>query len=157
MMRRNDRQVNADEELLGIINDGKIIQIAFIDGNEPYIVTMNYGFTADEGKIKFYFHSAVEGRKIDLIAKEPRICFSISICDPFVAGEKACNYGMKYRSVVGYGKIRLLTDEKEKIYGLNCLMEQYTGKSEWDYDAEMMKKTAVIRLDVEEISGKRKK
>ena len=156
-MRRTDREITAQEDLLDILKAGKIIQIAFIDKNEPYIVTLNYCFNLPaDNKIRFYFHSALEGRKIDLIRANPRVCFSISICDPFVVGEKACNYGIKYRSVVGYGKMSA-KDEEEKIFGLNLLMEQYTGKKGWEYDDEVMKKTAVTCLEVERISGKRKK
>jgi len=118
---------------------------------------MNYGFIWNsDDKIRLYFHSANEGRKIEIIKKNPRVCFSISICDPFVAGERACNYGMKYRSVVGYGKIRIVEDNEEKLSGLNLLMDQYTGKSDWNYEDEMLKKTTVSCLEVEQISGKRK-
>jgi nitroimidazol reductase NimA-like FMN-containing flavoprotein (pyridoxamine 5'-phosphate oxidase superfamily) len=157
-MRRTDRQVNTKEELLDILKAGKVIQIAFIDNDEPYMVTMNYGFIWNsDDKIRLYFHSANEGRKIEIIKKNPRVCFSISICDPFVAGERACNYGMKYRSVVGYGKIRIVKDNEERLSGLNLLMEQYTGKSDWSYEEEMLKKTTVSCLEVEQISGKRKK
>jgi len=156
-MRRTDRQVNTKEALFDILKAGKIIQIAFIDNDEPYIVTMNYGFIWNsDDKIRLYFHSANEGRKIEIIKKNPRVCFSISICDPFVAGERACNYGMKYRSVVGYGKIRIVEDNEEKLSGLNLLMDQYTGKSDWNYEDEMLKKTTVSCLEVEQISGKRK-
>lgn len=157
-MRRTDRELKTKEELLDVLKTGKIIQIAFIDKDEPYIVTMNYGFLWDsDDKIRFYLHSANEGRKITIIKKNPKVCFSISICDPFVAGEKACNYGMKYRSIVGYGKMRIVNDNDERISGLNFLMEQYTGKSDWNYDEEMLKKTTVSCLEVEQISGKRKK
>jgi nitroimidazol reductase NimA-like FMN-containing flavoprotein (pyridoxamine 5'-phosphate oxidase superfamily) len=64
-----------------------------------------------------YFHSANEGRKIECIESNPNVCFTIAISDPFVTGEKACNYGMKYRSVVGYGNIRIVEDTNERITG----------------------------------------
>jgi nitroimidazol reductase NimA-like FMN-containing flavoprotein (pyridoxamine 5'-phosphate oxidase superfamily) len=156
-MRRTDRELKSKEELINVLNDGKIIQIAFIDGNEPYLVTLNYGYSWDDGKIKFYFHSAPEGRKINCIKNSPRVCFSISICDPFVQGVKACNYGMKYRSVVGYGQMIIVENNEERVRGLNLLMKQYTGKDNWIYDADIMKKTMVSCLEVEKISGKRKK
>jgi nitroimidazol reductase NimA-like FMN-containing flavoprotein (pyridoxamine 5'-phosphate oxidase superfamily) len=87
----------------------------------------------------------------------PRVCFSISICDPFVTGEKACNYGMKYRSIVGYGKIGIVASEEERKNGLNLIMKKYTGKDQWDYDEEMLGKTTVTCLEVETLTGKRKK
>ena len=156
-MRRPDRELKSKEEFINVLNDGKIIQIAFIDGNEPYLVTLNYGYSWVGDTIKFYFHSAPEGRKINCIKNSLRVCFSISICDPFVQGEKACNYGMKYRSVVGYGQMKIVENNEERVLGLNLLMKQYTGKDNWTYDADIMKKTMVSCLEVEKISGKRKK
>ncbi len=156
-MRRTDRELKSKEELKNVLNDGKIIQIAFIDENEPYIVTLNYGYIWDEEKIKFYFHSATDGRKINCIRNNPRVCFSISICDPFIQGEKACNYGMKYRSIVGYGRMKIVESDDERIFGLNLLMKQYTGKDNWIYDDNIIKITTVSSLDVEKMSGKRRK
>ena len=156
-MRRTDRELTSKEELIDVLNGGKIVQVAFIDENEPYIVTLNYGYRWNAEKIRLYFHSATEGRKIKCIKNNPNVCFTIAICDPFVQGEKACNYGMKYRSVVGYGRMRIVENDEERILGLNLLMEQYTGNDNWAYDDDMMKKTMVHCLEVEKISGKRKK
>ena len=156
-MRRKDRKLTTKEELLDILENGKIVQIAFQDKNQPYIVTLNYGFYWTNENPVLYFHCANEGRKIECIKFNPEVCFSISICDPFVKGENACNYGMKYRSIVGYGKIRIVTDSEEKINGLNLIMKQYTGNNNWTYEDEMMNKTTVISLEVHEITGKRKK
>jgi uncharacterized protein len=156
-MRRTDRELKTTEEIIDVLNSGKIIQIAFIDNNEPYIVTLNYGCVFENENIRLYFHSAPEGRKIDCIKNSPNVCFSISICDPFIAGEKACNYGMKYRSVIGYGRMRIVESNEERLNGLNVLMKQYTVKDTWNYDDEIIKKTMVSCLDVEKITGKRKK
>jgi nitroimidazol reductase NimA-like FMN-containing flavoprotein (pyridoxamine 5'-phosphate oxidase superfamily) len=155
-MRRTERELKSKEDLKNILDDGKIIQIAFVNDNEPYIVTLNYGYILDKDKIKFYFHSAPEGRKINCIKSNPKVCFSISISDPFVIGEKACNIGIKYRSIVGYGKMKIIENEDERIFGLNLLMKQYTGKDNWIYDNEIMKRTTVSCLEVDKISGKRK-
>jgi len=156
-MRRTDRELLKPEEITDVLSAGTIAQIAFIDGQESYIVTMNYGFSDDPSGLKLYFHCANQGRKIDCIRNNPQVCFTISICDPFTPAAKACGYGMKYRSVVGYGKIRIITDDTERITGLNQLMKQYTGKDSWEYDQEMLKKTTVFCLDVERISGKQRK
>jgi len=156
-MRRRDRELCSTVDIEDVLRCGKIAQIAFIDNHQPYIVTMNYGYVINENEIRVYFHSANEGRKIDCIKNNPNICFTIAICDPFVAGDKACNYGMKYRSVVGYGKIRIVNDMNEIITGLDLLMKQYTGKDNWEYDDEMLKRTTVTCIDVQSISVKRKK
>jgi len=156
-MRRSDRSLEDKTDIANILKDGKIIHIAFQDKTEPYIVTLNYGFDFIDDNLTFYFHSANEGRKLNIIKYNPLVCFSISICDPFVSGEKACNYGMKYRSIVGYGTLNILSDENDRIYALNKLMENYTGKSRWEYDVTIFNKTTVTRLDVDTFSAKMKK
>lgn len=155
-MRRSDRELKTTEEIIDVLKSGTVIQIAFIDNGEPYIVTLNYGYVVDGEAIKLYFHSATAGRKIECIKHNPNVCFSIAICDPLIKGENACGYGMKYRSVVGYGEIRIVENSEEKISALNLLMKQYTGKDSWEYDNKMLEITTVSCLDVERITGKRK-
>jgi len=155
-MRREDRALTSKEEWIDVFNLGKAVQIAFIDGNEPYIVTMNYGYSWIASMPKLYLHSAPEGRKIDCIRKNPRVCFSISIPESLTEAQNACGYGMKYRSVVGYGSMKIVESTDERIAGLNLLMNHYTAKGHWEFDTNTLKNTMVICLDVGTLSGKRK-
>ncbi|MHC1738990.1 MAG: pyridoxamine 5'-phosphate oxidase family protein [Ignavibacteriaceae bacterium] len=155
-MRRNDRELKTVAELTDVLESGSVAQVAFIQNNAPYIVSLNYGFSVNGTEIKLFFHSAGEGRKIDCIKSNPDVCFTVAICDPLIEGEEACDYSMKFRSVVGYGKMRLIEDEDEKIFGLNRIMNHYTRVDTWDYNKEMLKNTTVICLDAESITGKRK-
>jgi nitroimidazol reductase NimA-like FMN-containing flavoprotein (pyridoxamine 5'-phosphate oxidase superfamily) len=156
-VRRKDRELNSIDEIAEVLSCGNVAQIAFVVNGQPYIVSMNYGYSIDENCIKLYFHSANEGRKIDCIQNYPDVCFTVAISDQFVAGEKACDYGMKYRSVVGYGKIRIVEDHNERTTGLNLLMKQVTGNDSWNYDEVMLKRTTVSCIDVATISGKCKR
>ena len=61
---------------------------------------------------------------------------------------------MKYRSVVGMGRITFVTEAAEKIQGLQTIMVHYTGQSSPTFKEELVEKTTVLRLDIEEISGK---
>ena len=102
-----------------------------------------------------YFHSAHEGRKIECIKKNPKVCFAISICDSFIKGKEACNFSLNYRSIVGYGTIQIVKHAEEKVFGQNLLMNHYTGNNDWPFDGDMMSKTTVCCLDVEKMTGKR--
>lgn len=155
VIRRSDREITATEDFTGILKDGTSAQIAFIDGNEPYLVTLSYGFAWQSGRLKLYFHSAHEGRKIECVKKNPKVCFAITICDSFVKGKEACRFSLKYRSIVGYGTMLIVKHAEEKVFGLNLLMNQHTGKIDWPFDRNMMSKTTVCRLDVEKMTGKR--
>lgn len=156
-MRRKDRKLDSENETMMILQEGKTIQLAFVDGEEPYIVTMNYGYEQGSSGLRIYFHSALEGRKIDCLKRNPHVCFTVVLCDNFVAGEKACNYGMKYRSVVGTGTLRIVEDSVERKKGLDLLMEHCTGKRNWEYEEQMLARTLVLCLEVKEFSGKQKK
>jgi len=155
-MRRKDRELNKIDELSDILHNGSIAQIAFIDDGRPYIVTMNFGFSIDGHKIKLFFHSAPEGRKIKCIKNNPEVCFTVAIPDPLIEGESACQYSMKYRSIVGYGKIKILEDQSAKIIALNKIMHHYTGLDKWEYEKTVIKNTTLFCLEVESITGKRK-
>ncbi|MBL7113504.1 MAG: pyridoxamine 5'-phosphate oxidase family protein [Bacteroidales bacterium] len=151
-MRRNDKEILDPKEIEGILQEGILCSIAFTDGTEPYLITVNYGYR--DGCI--YFHSAKEGKKMDMIAKYPKVCFQVIVDDELVKGEKTCSdFTMKYRSVVGYGRISLLQTEEEKSDGLNVLMEQHTGQGEHVFEKNSLRETAVLRIDIESMTGKK--
>ena len=157
-MRRKDRELKNEQEILDVLAAGEIAQIAFVEDGEPYIVTMNYGYEQEGEWLQLYFHSAREGRKIECIKKNPRVCFTVALPGDLVTGERACDYGMKFSSVVGYGTLSILESEQERLHGLKILMKQFTesANKEWEFDPHVMHATTVLRLDVETITGKRK-
>ena len=121
------------------------------DRNEPYLVTVNYGYRDNT----IYFHSAQEGKKIDWLRKNPRVCFMIYIDDELVKGENPCrDWSMKYKSMIGYGHAYLIDDPAEKEIGFNVLMSQYTGQKSFIFEEKNLKETAVIKIEIEEISVK---
>ncbi|ULQ59526.1 pyridoxamine 5'-phosphate oxidase family protein [Brucepastera parasyntrophica] len=156
-MRRHDREVTDKNEIKKILLEGDVCHLAFFDGTEPYIVTMNYGFFWDE-KLSLYFHSAKEGRKIDIIPEHPMVCFSIDTGHELVSAKHACGWSMKYKSLVGTGLLELVADPDEKIRGMNLLMEHYAGEAgPYNYENRILEQTTVLRLQVNSFSGKEKK
>ena len=155
-MRRKERQINENSDIESIILRCDVCRIAFADNNTPYIVTMNFGYQKGE-KSSIYFHCAPEGRKIDLISGNNYVCFEMDTDHHLYTGEKDCDWGMNYSSVVGYGRITIVSEREEKKKGLDCIMAHYSGRKEFDYDEKVFNRTAVLRLDIEEITGKQKK
>jgi uncharacterized protein len=153
-MRRQDREITDIQELETIINNCDVCRVAFADGNVPYIVTMNFGYSGENGKI--YFHSAREGRKIDMILKNNYVCFEMDTNHVLHEGSKACDFGMSYSSVVGYGHITIVNDPVERISGLNQIMSHYTGKAGYYYKQNVLERTMVLRLDISGMTGKKK-
>ena len=154
-MRKKEREVSDIVEIESIISRADVCRIAFADQNVPYIVTLNFGYSGGEKKI-FWFHCAKEGRKLDMIKKNNYVCFELDTDHEIIEGKLACDYGMKYSSVVGYGYISIVNDNEEKIKGLNHIMEHYTGREEFEYKSEILEKTALLRLEVSNMSCKRK-
>ncbi len=154
-MRRKDRQVLDPQQIDSIIQKADVCRIAFADGNTPYIVAMNFGYRRGNPS-QLFFHCANTGRKIDLIHKNNYVCFQMDTDHILVPGEIACDYTMTFQSIVGYGHIHIVKNLDEKIDGLNVLMNQYTEKQDWTYSNEMLKRTTVLRIDIESISAKKK-
>ena len=153
-MRRTDRAVTDDEKIQAIIEKAKIVHIGMIDDNRPYVVPMQYGFVSAEGKLTLYVHCAKEGRKLDIIKKNPHVFIELETDVALVSGgDIPCKYGSAYASVMGDGIAILVEDVQEKILGLQLLMTAQTGRA-FEITAQMTESVAVLRLDVPHISAK---
>ena len=124
-----------------------------VDGDEPYVVPMNYGYTMEEGKLTLYLHGAKWGRKLDLMRANPKVFFSIE-CDvqPF-DGDIACRYGTSYSSILGKGTAEILEDVEEKKAGLSIFMKTQTGK-DFTFDDKMVSIVSVIKINVSAYTAK---
>jgi uncharacterized protein len=153
-MRRKEREITDIQELESIINKSDVCRVAFADANIPYIVTMNFGYSCEERRI--YFHCAREGRKLEMAKKNNYVCFEMDTDHVLHDGKKACDFGMSYRSVVGYGHITVVRDPEERISGLNLIMSHYTDKRRFIYEQTVLDRTMILRLDIKEMTGKKK-
>jgi nitroimidazol reductase NimA-like FMN-containing flavoprotein (pyridoxamine 5'-phosphate oxidase superfamily) len=154
-MRRGDREILNCREVEIIIQKADVCRIAIANDNFPYIVTMNFGYTTDPQPC-IYFHCAKEGKKLDMIARNNHVCFEMDTDHNIYSGKKGCDWGMKFSCVLGYGNIFIVTLKSEKISGLNCIMNHYSGKGEHQYDEKVFENTTVLRLDILEMTGKKK-
>lgn len=148
-MRRREKAVTDIAGLEQIFWQGKVCQLAIADVPAPYIVSLSYGY---RGGV-LYFHSAAEGRKIDLLRCNPRVGFSVVIDLGIIEGEEACNWGARFRSVVGQGRVEFIEDLESKRTALKLLMTQY-GEGEFDFPQQALEGTTVFRLVIEEMTGK---
>lgn len=149
-MRRN-RQLLSHRENIEILENGTSGVLALAGDNEyPYAVPISYVY--DEGKI--YFHSAKEGHKIDAIKR----CGKASFC--VIAQDDICpeKYTTLYKSVIAFGKIRILDDKDEIVEAIEKLALKYSPKeSEESRQGEIEKSLnaiCMIELSIEHITGK---
>ena len=152
-MTKRERQVTDPEQILHILDAGKVLHLGLAVNNEPYVVPMNYGYTMEDGKLTLYLHSAVRGKKLDMMRANPNVFFEID-CDrmPF-EGRVPCQYGMVYSSVMGRGKATIVEDVEEKKMAMTHLMKTQTGK-DFTFEDRLVSIVAVIRIDVEEFTAK---
>ena len=120
-----------------------------VDDGKPYVLPLNYGYL-DRA---LYFHSASEGRKIDILRKNSQVCFSIVADHQLVEGVKACSWSASYRSVIGTGTASILTEPAEKDKGLKILMAQYSDR-DYEFTGSDLERVVVIRVDIASLSGK---
>jgi nitroimidazol reductase NimA-like FMN-containing flavoprotein (pyridoxamine 5'-phosphate oxidase superfamily) len=148
-MHLKDREIKDREDIDGIIRRCRVCHFAMCDGDQPYVVPLNFGY---DGRF-LYFHAAQEGRKIDIIKRNNKVCFEFDILHDIVKAERACKWGSKYESVIGSGTAEILDDQDAKKVALEWIMRQY-GSDACDFSEEVVKKTLILRVLILEISGK---
>ena len=152
-MTKRERQITDEAQILEILDAAKILHLGLAVDNKPYVVPMNYGYTHEDGKLVLYLHSALQGKKLDMIRANPKVFFAMEWdLQPF-AGEKPCQYGLAYSSVMGRGTARIVEDVDEKMKAMSVLMKTQTGK-EFTFNDRLVSIVAVIRIDVEEYTAK---
>ncbi len=152
-MTKRERQVTDPEQIKHILDTAKVLHLGLSVNDEPYVVPMNYGYTMEDGKLTLYLHSAVRGRKLDMIQANSKVFFSID-CDrqPF-EGRVPCQYGMVYSSIMGRGTATLVEDVEAKKQAMTILMKTQTGK-DFSFNDRLVSIVTVIRIDVHEYTAK---
>jgi nitroimidazol reductase NimA-like FMN-containing flavoprotein (pyridoxamine 5'-phosphate oxidase superfamily) len=150
-MRKKDREIKDREEIEEILYSNKVCRIALSDDDKPYIIPMNYGYKGN----KIFLHSAVEGKKIDIIKKNNKVCFEITDSVEELPAEKACDFSTKYRCVIGFGIIKIVDDLDREKEALQILMKQHTGENDWQFPDEIVVKTTILEIEIESITGKK--
>ncbi len=155
-MRREDRRITDSAEVETILRTGRFIALA-LAGDEPYVVTLSYGYDANANAL--YFHVAHEGRKLDRVARDPRACGTIVVDDGYTQGE--CEH--PFRSVVLTGRMRVLESADEKRHAIETLVrhledrpDDYWESRSWGLDSRLAGFTA-LAFDIEHIDAKQGK
>ena len=150
---KREREVTDLQQIRYILDTAKILHLGMVDGDEPYVLPMNYGYRLEDGRLTLYLHSAVKGRKLDMIRANSKVSFSVD-CDrmPF-EGRVACQYGMVYSSLMGRGTATIVEDVEEKMQAMSILMKTQTGK-DFTFNERLVSIVAVIRIDVTEYTAK---
>ncbi len=152
-LTRREREITDMNQILEILDKAKVLHLGLVDGDEPYVVPMNYGYTYENEKLTIYLHGARRGRKLDVMRANPKVFFEME-CDinPF-EGDVACKYGITYSSIMGRGKAEVVEDPEEKMKALSVLMKTQTGK-DFEFNEKLVSVVAVIKIDVLDFTAK---
>ena len=153
-MRRKDREITDFNEIINIIKKCDVCRIALNDKDFPYIVPLNFGLDIQGKEVYLYFHCAMEGKKLDLIAKDNRVTFEMDCDHNFILYEERMSCIMGYESVIGHGVIETVPDEN-KYESLKILMRQYHAE-DFKFNTDMMRVTTVLKTTVIDMVGKRR-
>jgi uncharacterized protein len=153
-MRREEMQITDENELNEILTQGKYTIISMCRDNEPYIVTLSYGY--DKRKNVLYLHTGLKGLKIDFLNSNANVCATIIDDRGYIMGQ--CNH--KYRSIVINGKISFVENLEEKKYGMEVILDHLEDnpsviKERSLKNEEMYNSIAILRLDIKDMIGKK--
>ena len=151
-MRRKDRQMSR-EFALDVTDRCEYAVIAMTDSDKtPYSIPLSIVRDGDF----IYFHCATQGRKVDILRKNPSVCMSC-VGDNLREEDK---FTTKYQSAVIFGKAEEVVSDEEKIHALRLLCQRHTPNNMRNFDEAIeksLKVTCVWKIKIEEISGKSKR
>ena len=153
-MRRQDREIKEFQEILSVMEHCDVCRIAMFDGEYPYLVPLNFGMETAGSRVTLYFHAANKGKKLELLRSNPRVCFEMDCNHQLHFDNRNGMCTMAYESVIGYGTILFLEEEKEKIHGLDLLTAHYHPKDNFYYNRAAVAYTEVFLLEVISFTGK---
>lgn len=133
-----------------IIGEAKVCRIAMCDKGMPYVAPMSFGYESN----CLYLHSTAQGKKIEILKRNPKVCFEVDLAGELVKAEIPCQWSLKYRSIIGFGRAVFIEEGEERRRALHAIARHYGGASD-DYPVETPDKLAVIRVEIESMTGKR--
>ena len=148
-MRRKDREITDITLIEDVIRNSLVCRLGMSRNDQPYVVPLSFAYSDST----LYFHSAGEGLKLEIPQQNPNVCVEFDIDQEVIQGDKPCKWGMKYRSVIGFGKASLVEDLEEKKKGIDAIMQHYAGRS-FEYVEAAVKSTVVIKVEIESMTGK---
>jgi nitroimidazol reductase NimA-like FMN-containing flavoprotein (pyridoxamine 5'-phosphate oxidase superfamily) len=151
-LRRREKEIRDQEVLDELLTNTPVCRIGMAPSKAPgypYVVPVH--FVHDRGRI--YVHSARAGKKISMLGENSRVCVEMDDFIGLESADKACDYGTRYRSLIAFGKARIIEQREDKRRALRLLMNKYSGRS-FDFSGQEIQRVAIIEIQLEEVTGK---
>ena len=152
-MKKEEREIKDKKVLIAVLKNGKYTTISLCRGNEPYLVTLSYGF--DQEKNALYFHTANEGLKVEFIKENSQSCGTVIEDKGYKLNE--CSHA--YRSVIFWGDITIIEKLEEKKHAFEVLLNHLEEnpnevKKRFLKNDDAYINPCMMRMDISDISGK---
>jgi len=148
-MREKDKEIKDIAAIENILSKALVCRLALCENNRPYVVPLCFGYKDNV----LHFYCSPEGKKLDILRQNNNVCFEVDIDHELIKADQACDRGMKYKSVIGFGKAVFIEDIESKRKALDIIMQQFSEKS-FEYPEEAIKNTVVIKVEIESMTGK---
>jgi nitroimidazol reductase NimA-like FMN-containing flavoprotein (pyridoxamine 5'-phosphate oxidase superfamily) len=152
-MRQAKKEITDKASIVELLHRCHVGRLGTI-GRDGYPMVKPLNFAYHDNRI--YFHSAKEGEKIDDLKRDNRVCFEVDLPIALVKSLGiACRAEYLYRSAIIKGRAHIVEDAAESMSGLRLLMEKYQPEGGYGaFPEDKMKLIAVVRIDIEEMTGK---
>jgi uncharacterized protein len=148
-MRKREREIEDRATIDALIWNSPVGRLGLTDRSEPYVVPLCFGYDGQA----LYFHCAPEGRKIELLRRNPQVCFEFDRMEGVVESDQACGFGMRFQSVIGLGTASFLEEAEEKRQALAVLMKQFSPKA-FTFPDDILLRTTVVKIEILSLSAK---
>ena len=153
-LRRLPKRGSQERELIySILDEALIAHVGFVRDNQPFVIPMAYGRQGD----RLYLHGSSVSRLLKTLEQGVDVCITVTIVDGLVVARSLFHHSMNYRSVVLFGKAKLVETESEKMTSLKAITEQMIP-GRWQQarlpNTQELNATKVLAVPIEEGSAK---
>lgn len=153
-MMRPEKEIKDRDEMERLLREAKIGRLGTCVDGEPYVVPLSFSYHDS----RIVFHCARKGKKLDNIARNPRVCFEVDTGE-VISAEKPCAFSVRYRSVIAYGTARIYTDSAKVVEALRLIVDKYAAKDLsnqiTEEDVLRYENLAVVEITIDEMTGKK--
>lgn len=153
-LKRLPKRGSQEREIIySILDEALIAHVGFATNNQPFVIPMAYGRKGD----RLYLHGSSVSRLLKTLERGVDVCINVTLLDGLVIARSLFHHSMNYRSVVLFGKAKIIKDEEEKISALKAITEQMIP-NRWNEarlpNNKELKATNVLTFEIVEGSAK---
>lgn len=153
-MRRSDREITDTNEIFAMLDRCTTVNIGLHADDYPYVIPMTFGCRTEDGKVAVYIHCAGEGRKLELLGKDPRVCVEAHVYERTEMTDTG-EITARYESVIGFGRAERVTEQKAKVDALRVMLDHYNSSGFPVTSCKGLRLCEVYKIVLDQVTGKR--